>query len=97
MNELEDQGGEGGARVGWKAVYTIVEVPNREKKLWLRIGTAFPNRDASLNVKLDAMPINGTLHIRDPEPRDERSRGDQGEARGRAGGEGRGLYAKGVA
>lgn len=53
----------------WKAVYTIVErAGDSSKKFWLRIGTAFVNRDGSINVKLDAMPTNGTLHIRDYEP-----------------------------
>jgi len=53
---------------GWKAVYTIVERTGTEKKFWVRIGTAFINRDASLNVRLDATPTNGQLHIRDAEP-----------------------------
>ena len=47
-----------------KAGYTIVEKAGG-KKFWLRIGTAFVNRDGSLNVKLDAVPTTGTLHIRD--------------------------------
>jgi hypothetical protein len=50
-----------------KAVYTIVERPGHEKKLWLRIGTARVNRDLSINVKLDAHPANNQLHIRDAE------------------------------
>ena len=50
----------------WKAVYTIVERPGQEKKKhWVRIGTAFTNRDSSLNVLLDANPVNGQIHIRD--------------------------------
>src|SRR5258708_39672456 len=52
----------------WKAVYTIVERPGLEKKLWIRIGTAFINRDQSINVRLDATPTNGQLQIRDAEP-----------------------------
>jgi hypothetical protein len=51
-----------------KAVYTIVQRPGMEKRLWVRIGTAFVNRDYSLNVKLDASPTNGELHIRDADP-----------------------------
>jgi hypothetical protein len=68
---------EGGDR-GYKVVYTIVERPNGKKPVWLRIGAAFENRDRSLNVKLDACPTNGTLHIRDYVP-DERwpRRGDE--------------------
>ncbi len=54
-----------------QAVYTII--PKHEgKDFWLRIGSAFPNRDGSLSVLLDAMPINGKLQIRDYTPRDER-------------------------
>jgi hypothetical protein len=59
----------------WKAVYTIVERPGSEKKYWVRIGTAFLNRDQSLNVKLDGLPINGQLHIRDAEPYNPARRG----------------------
>ena len=55
---------------GWKAVYTIVERPGAEKKYWVRIGSAFVNRDQSLNVRLDAMPVNGTIHIRDVDEED---------------------------
>ncbi len=33
---------------------------------WMRIGTAFPNRDASINVYLDAMPTKqGVLQLRE--------------------------------
>jgi len=47
-----------------KDVYTIVQ--NGEKEYWNRIGNAFVNRDGSLTVKLNALPLNGQLHIRDP-------------------------------
>ena len=50
----------------FQTVYTIVERGGR--RLWLRIGTAFINRDQSLNVRLDAMPVNGQLHIREAPP-----------------------------
>jgi hypothetical protein len=40
------------------------------KTYWLRIGSAFPNRDGSLNVYLDAYPANGKLQIRDMDARD---------------------------
>lgn len=56
-----------------KAVYTIVERPG-DKSFWVRIGSAFLNRDGSWNLKLDALPLNGSLQMRDPfPPRDERS------------------------
>lgn len=48
-----------------KAVYTIVDREADKKSFWLRIGSAFINRDGSLNVTLDAFPVSGRLHIRD--------------------------------
>ena len=49
-------------------VYTIVDRKNDEqperKTLWIHIGIAFINRDGSVNVRLNALPVNGTLHIR---------------------------------
>lgn len=60
-------------------VYTIVET-NKEKNRWTKIGVAFVNRDQSLNVKLDALPINGALHIRE---RRQQQDDDQGGRRDR--------------
>ena len=54
-----------------KAVFTIIEDEKLQRGLFRRIGTAFVNRDDSLNVFLDAYPINGKLHIRDVEKRDK--------------------------
>lgn len=72
MNELNGMTLPGEARRGFKVVYTIVERGEGEQKraIWLRVGTAWPNRDDSLRVKLDAAPTNGELHIRDYEPFD---------------------------
>jgi hypothetical protein len=50
-------------------VYTIVEKPGSPKGIWLDIGVASDNRDGSLSVKLDALPVNGAIHIREFEPR----------------------------
>jgi hypothetical protein len=47
------------------AVYTIIERRESGRKHWVRIGAAFENRDGSLNVRLDALPLNGTVHIRE--------------------------------
>ena len=47
-----------------KDVFVIAE-RNGEEKQWTRIGVAFVNKDSSLNVVLDAMPVTGRLHIRD--------------------------------
>lgn len=48
-----------------KAVYTIIEREGSSKDYWLRLGTAYVNRDDSLTVYLNAYPVNGKLHIRD--------------------------------
>lgn len=43
------------------------------RTFWNRIGVAFLNNDGSLNVKLEAIPVNGEIQIRDymPVDRDE--------------------------
>jgi hypothetical protein len=50
-----------------KAVFTVVD-RGQGKSFWIRIGTGFANRDGSLNLRLDAIPVNGTLQVRDWEP-----------------------------
>lgn len=52
-----------------KDVFVITERDGEEKSNWTRIGVAFVNKDQSLNVVLDAIPISGRLHIRDRRPR----------------------------
>jgi hypothetical protein len=64
----------------YKVVYTIVERQRDKKKFWLRIGAAFTNRDGSLNVHLDATPVNGQLQIRDYQPYEDRVRNRPEEA-----------------
>jgi hypothetical protein len=49
-----------------KLVYTVTE--KGDKTFWTRIGAAFQNRDGSINVRLEAVPVNGMLQIRDEEP-----------------------------
>ena len=49
-------------------VYTIVKRERDGRSFWVRIGTAFKNRDGSLSALLDAVPTNGTLHIREQRP-----------------------------
>ena len=52
-----------------KLVYVITK--RDDKSFWNRIGIAFVNRDGSLNVKLDSVPVNGEMQIRDYVPREE--------------------------
>ncbi len=35
-----------------------------EPTVWIRCGSARVNRDGSIHVQLDALPINGELHLR---------------------------------
>ena len=51
-----------------KLVYTIIDSDSLQRPLFRRIGVAFTNSDQSLNVLLDAYPVNGRLHIRDEAP-----------------------------
>ena len=60
-----------------KMVYTVVE--NKDgKSFWMKVGIGSINKDGSMNLKLDALPVNGTLQVRDYEPRDDR-RSDDGQ------------------
>ena len=46
-------------------VFTIVDKEGFERSFWVKVGACFPNRDGSLNVYLDALPLNGRLQIRE--------------------------------
>lgn len=52
-----------------QAVYAVVSKSDG-KDLFLRVGNAFPNRDGSTTVLLDAVPIGGKLHLRDYQPKE---------------------------
>jgi hypothetical protein len=53
-----------------KFIYVITG--KGERKFWNKVGVAFVNRDGSLNCKLDSLPVDGELHIRDYVAREER-------------------------
>jgi len=57
------------AKTPAKTAFTIVE--SNGKSFWLKIGAAFVNRDGSLQVRLDALPVNGVLQLRDYESRED--------------------------
>ena len=59
-----------------KAVYTVIDSSDDSRKArWIRVGIAFENRDGSYNILLDALPVNGKLHVRDFPPADEADAG----------------------
>jgi len=53
-----------------KIAYVVTQ--RGTNKYWTRIGVAFVNRDGSFNVKLDAVPVTGEIHVRDYVPREDR-------------------------
>ena len=52
-----------------KDVFTIVQRKG-QKPPWLKIGSAFVNKDDSLNVYLEALPLNVELNIREAKPKE---------------------------
>ena len=58
------------ARPPAKNVYAITEREGA-KSFWTRIGTAWTNRDGSLTIRLDALPVNGVMQVRDADPEPE--------------------------
>ena len=67
-----------------KVVYVINE--RNGKSYWTRIGFGSVNKDGSMNLRFDAIPVGGsTVQVRDWEPRDEsKFGGTVGEATSRA-------------
>jgi hypothetical protein len=64
-----------------KVVWSVIErgqANGLTKAYWSRVGVGFVNRDGSLTLRLDAIPLSGSLQVRDWEPYDRRS--DAGEA-----------------
>jgi|CXWL01.1.fsa_nt_gi hypothetical protein len=46
-------------------VYSIAQKNNANGAIWARAGIAFTNRDGSLNIYLDVLPLEGQLHLRE--------------------------------
>lgn len=62
-----------------RAVYAVV--PRADgRDHFMRVGSAFPNRDGSETILLDAVPLTGKLHVRTYQLRDE----NQGNPQARA-------------
>jgi len=45
------------------AVFSVRE--NKGGTIWVRAGNAHVNKDGSLNVWLDVLPLDGKLHVRE--------------------------------
>lgn len=56
----------------------LCPIPKRDGtgKFWMRVGSGFRNKDNSINVYLDAMPVRGdvTLQLREMDENDLRER-----------------------
>lgn len=51
-------------------VFSIRETKEKNgASTWVRAGSAWINRDGSINVYLDVLPLDGKLHIREAAPR----------------------------
>ncbi|MCC6523793.1 MAG: hypothetical protein IT373_14140 [Polyangiaceae bacterium] len=53
-----------------KTAYALTE--RAERTYWTRVGVAYTNKDGSVTVKLDALPVSGVIQIREePDRRSE--------------------------
>lgn len=59
-------------------VFTVVERGEGKKVWWVSVGSAWVNRDGSLNIRLDALPVNGQLQVRMPRADDAPQGNDNG-------------------
>lgn len=55
----------------YKQVFMVEKSGDGERSFWTNVGVAFVNKDNSLTVELNAIPLSGRLQIRDPKPKDE--------------------------
>jgi hypothetical protein len=69
-----------------KIVWTITErtTNGATKSFWTKVGVGFVNRDGSISLRLDCIPISGTLQVREWEPMERRQEGNANEPPGRA-------------
>ena len=52
---------------------TVFAITERgEKSYWTRVGVAYTNRDGSINLNPDALPVSGRLQIRSEEKSEQR-------------------------
>jgi len=44
--------------------YNVIDKPGMTNRIWMRVGMAWLNRDGSINVVLDALPVGGRIQLR---------------------------------
>ncbi|HTJ42721.1 MAG TPA: hypothetical protein VL463_11535 [Kofleriaceae bacterium] len=57
-----------------KVLCPIEKEGDKKGTFWIRCGTAFVNRDQSINLYLDMLPRNGKLQVREMDEDDLRAR-----------------------
>jgi len=66
----------------WKKpwiAYNIIDKPGLRSRIWSRVGMAWLNRDGSINVVLDSLPLGGRIQLREDD-RDRRAESRPGGA-----------------
>jgi hypothetical protein len=66
----------GASKKPWIA-YNVIEKPGFTNRIWMRVGMAWLNRDGSINVVLDALPLGGRIQLREDD-RDRRGKPPRG-------------------
>lgn len=46
-------------------VYSIRKRPGADRSFWMKVGVGFMNADGSINLYLDATPLDGKLQLRE--------------------------------
>ncbi|MFT3714035.1 MAG: hypothetical protein QM817_40760 [Archangium sp.] len=46
--------------------FTIRAMTGGGGSIWTKVGSAFVNKDGSINLYLDAIPLNGRIYLRRP-------------------------------
>lgn len=54
-----------GKRLQVFSIKGMTEKGDEKKSVWVKAGSAWVNRDGSLNVYLDVLPLDGKLHVRE--------------------------------
>ena len=50
---------------GTKLAVFAIRKTEKGPSVWMRAGNGYVNRDASVNLWLDAIPLDGQLHVRE--------------------------------
>ena len=68
---MKDENGNG-KKLSWE-VFTVVDKGEGKKSFWQRLGAGFENKDGSINVDLNAVPVNGRLQLRRPKAKEQQA------------------------